>query len=124
VSLDFSKSDPRALYLRPAGTTTCPTCHLRWHDFGTKPSDPKGVIGTSFLVARFPILGRIGANWALPLDCTNHHCLAIKVFFYFWYILTFFYFWYILIFYYFWYTCEFKETSPPVLQYLPLVWCY
>ena len=44
----------------PDGTTTYPTCRLRWHGFGTKPSDPKGAIGSRFLVARTPILGQMG----------------------------------------------------------------
>ena len=55
--LHFFKSGPRGLYMGPDGTTTCPTCRLRWHGFGAKPSGPKGAIGSRFLVAGTPILG-------------------------------------------------------------------
>ena len=44
-------SAQKALYLGPVECTTHPTCHLRWHGFGTKPSGLKGANGTRFLVA-------------------------------------------------------------------------
>ena len=58
--LHFFKSGSRGLYMGPDGTTACPTCGLRWHGFGAKPSGPKGAIGSRFLVAETSILGRMG----------------------------------------------------------------
>ena len=58
--LHFFKSGPMGLYMGPDGTSTYPTCCLRWHGFGAKPSGPKGAIGSRFLVAGTPILGWMG----------------------------------------------------------------
>ena len=58
--LHFFKSGPMGLYMGSDGTSTCPTCRLRWHGFGAKPSSPKGAIGSRFLVAGTPILVRMG----------------------------------------------------------------
>ena len=58
--LYFFKSGPRGLYMGLDGTTICPTCRLRWHGFGAKPSGTKGAIGSRFLVAETPILGPMG----------------------------------------------------------------
>ena len=58
--LHFFKSGPRGLYMGLDGINTCPTCCLRWHGFGAKPSSPKGAIGLRVLVVGTPILGWMG----------------------------------------------------------------
>jgi len=76
--LNFSKSSPKALYLRTDGTTTCPTCSLRWRSFGAKPYGPREAIRSRFWLAQFLNLGRIGANWSRPFDHTNLHHLLMQ----------------------------------------------
>ena len=70
--LHFFKSGPMGLYMGLDGTSTYPTCPLRWHGFGAKPSSPKGAIESRFLVARTLILGRMGLlRWIKQILTVN-----------------------------------------------------
>ena len=70
--LHFFKSGPMGLYMGLDGTSTYPTCRLRWHGFGAKPSGPKGAIGSRFLVAGTPILGWMGLlRWIKQILTVN-----------------------------------------------------